>query len=289
MNKILVQAFDIIPIILTIFGNIVCLLTLLKTRSLHNPANVFLGALCISDLFVGFIVQPLFIININAQMQGDFRFAPFEYRAILIGAGCSFMIATMVSVDRYIAICHPFYYLRVSNCKTNFIIVGVTSAVLSAMCIIMVSLSIERYLFVILVIAAILVYLTVISTYCMIYRVVYKQRKVAVTIGEIQGSTRQQTCKMHKERSRTFAIALLLLVLLLCYAPSLVFLVFDFVHDFSYQLPATMIIFSLWTRFISLLSSCFNPMIYSLRCTDVRKAVFQLLKINREANEQSEV
>ena len=147
LSLILVQALDVLPIILTVVGNVVCLLTLLKTTSLHTPANVFIGALCLSDLFVGFVVQPLYISNKNAQMDYDFSLVPVEFCAYIIGTSCSFVIAMMISVDRYVAICHPFYYTRTANCKTNMVVAGAMTALVCTSCILMTALQDKRLFF----------------------------------------------------------------------------------------------------------------------------------------------
>ncbi len=290
LHYVLVQVLDVLPFLLTIIGNILCLVVLFKKRSLHTPSNVFLGAMCISDLFVGFIVQPFFIINCNIPFHGNYSFVSTELCAKLMGAGCSFLIAIMISVDRYTAICHPFYYVKVANCQTNLVIAGTASALYCAMCIIMLALNKGVYLSVCLLIVGMSGYLVVIVTYCLIYRVIYKQRRVAVTIGEIVGSTRHEVRRMHKERSRTFTIAFVLLALLICYAPSFFLLIyFNWVDRSKVDSTIDWRYVDVWASFILLLSSCFNPILYCLRCTEVRKAVFMVLRLNRIGREQNTV
>ncbi len=289
-HLILVQALDVLPFILTIIGNILCLLTLLKTRPLHTPANVFLGALCISDLFVGFIVQPLFLTNINARIHNGLANAELstaEFYVILIGAGCSFTIGILISIDRYIAICHPFYHVRVADCKKYVLIVAVVSAFICTVDIVLVLVK-TVYLYVCMLIEGVLCYFAVIFAYYMIYRVIRKQRRVAVTIGEIRGSTGQQIRKMHTERSRTYTILFVLLSLLICYLPTTVVIFVDLVFGVN-RFPEEREYFEVWGRFSILLSSCFNPIIYCLRCKDVRKAAVRALRLNRIDGDKSTV
>ena len=52
---------DILPALWTITGNAICIFTFAKTRSLHTPSNVLVGALCATDLYAGLVLQPLIL------------------------------------------------------------------------------------------------------------------------------------------------------------------------------------------------------------------------------------
>lgn len=252
----IILALDVLPILLTIIGNGVCLLALLKTRTLHNPAYVLLGAMCMSDLFVGLIAQPLFIASALTIIQGMANQALIaaEICVFIVGAGCSFAIAMIISVDRYIAICHPFYYLKAIDCKKSAFAVGLASALVCCMGM-PIALRAGRYLSLCLLILGVIFYAVIIFTNSRIYRVIKQQRKVMVTIGEIRGSTRQQVCKMHRDRSKTFAIAIMLLVLLIGFIPSLAVMILDVAYDLRSKFSIPMLRFIICARFISMLNS----------------------------------
>ncbi len=276
LHLILSQVLDVIPILLTIIGNTICLLTLVKTSTLHTPSNVFLGALCISDLFVGFVVHPLFIINANAMMNNDRRLERAEFCASVMGASCSSFIAMMISIDRCMAVCYPFAYIRMASCKANVTITALGSVMLCCICIIMPFLCL-RCVFLSLALLGMLAYSVIIITYVMIYRVVCKQRKVVVTLGEILGSNRQEIFKKRRERSRTFTIAIVLSLFLLFYTPAIVWLFYSYVIKLDLIVPTSMHISGVWVKYVAMLQSCVNPMVYCLRCADIKTAACRLL------------
>ena len=72
---------------------------MLKTPSLRSPSTIFLCSLAVSDLLVGFVVQPIYI---------GFRLNPgpeLEHLAyILASLGCSVSLCTMTAMDRFMAL-----------------------------------------------------------------------------------------------------------------------------------------------------------------------------------------
>ena len=99
--------------LLTIMGNVVVLTAMLTTPSLRSPSTIFLRSLAVSDLLVGFVVQPIYI---------GFRLDPgpeLEHLAyILASLGCSGSLCTMtaISVDRFMAL---HFHLRYPDMMTN--------------------------------------------------------------------------------------------------------------------------------------------------------------------------
>ena len=128
-NIIIFLALDFIMAVLTIAGNSIFMLTLIKTRELHTPSNMLLGALCLSDLLVGFIVHPMFItFYFKAQLQRthDEVTEKMIFTAQHICTGLSFLFGVIVSLDRYAAICHPYRYHALAKCKTHLWIAVLT-------------------------------------------------------------------------------------------------------------------------------------------------------------------
>ena len=85
----------------------------LTTPSLRSPSTIFLCSLAVSDLLVGFVVQPIYI---------GFRLNPgpeLEHLAyILVSLACSVSLCTMtaISVDRFMAL---HFHLRYPDMMTN--------------------------------------------------------------------------------------------------------------------------------------------------------------------------
>lgn len=87
-----------------------------SSRQLHTPTNLLLLSLAVSDLLVGLLLMPVEIIYIEAcWFLGDIVCSLYYVMDYII---TSASVATMVliSVDRYVAICYPFYYsTKVTN------------------------------------------------------------------------------------------------------------------------------------------------------------------------------
>ena len=99
--------------LISIFGNILVLAAILRTPSLRSPSTVFLCSLAVSDLTVGFVVQPLYIAF---KLTRDL----YVYQALSVtaasGTGVSLLIMTAISVDRFLAL---HYHMRYPNVMTT--------------------------------------------------------------------------------------------------------------------------------------------------------------------------
>ena len=94
--------------LLTCIGNFIVVFVIGKTRDLHSPSFILLGCLAVSDLLVGLICQPLFVAHKIAELKENL--AVFCTLKVLqsvsawITAGVSFLILAAVSIDRLLAI-----------------------------------------------------------------------------------------------------------------------------------------------------------------------------------------
>ena len=188
-NIIIFLALDFIIAIMTIAGNSIFMLTLIKTRELHTPSNMLLGALCLSDLLVGFIVHPMFItFYFKAELQHthDELQEKMIFTAQHICTGLSFLFGVIVSLDRYAAICHPYRYYALAKCKTHLwiaVLTGMTWALIPV---------IDRFINEPLFLAVstsggVLIGISLILfSYCRIYSVIRTQKRQVHTLGRIE-------------------------------------------------------------------------------------------------------
>eukprot|EP00112_Aurelia_sp_Birch-Aquarium-sp1_P005612 Seg1640.7 transcript_id=Seg1640.7/GoldUCD/mRNA.D3Y31 product="Trace amine-associated receptor 1" protein_id=Seg1640.7/GoldUCD/D3Y31 len=191
-NVIIFLAVDFLIATLTIAGNSIFILALIKARELHTPSNMLLGALCLSDLLVGFIVHPMFFtlyLKALLQREHDQTIEKIIFTAQHICTGMSFLFGVIVSLDRYAAICHPYRYHIFANCKTHFwiaILTGMTWAFIPI---------IDRFINEPLFLAVstssgILIGIPLILfSYYKIYIVIRKQKRQVHTLGTIETST----------------------------------------------------------------------------------------------------
>ena len=100
--------------LLSIIGNALVLVAILRTPSLRSPSVIFLCNLAVSDLLVGLVVQPVYIVE---QMV---KTVPKLQEAIggmgFAGCGVSLWTMTAITVDRFLAL---HYHLQYPNLMTT--------------------------------------------------------------------------------------------------------------------------------------------------------------------------
>ena len=70
VNEKVFLALFLVVTFMIIVGNGVFSIVLLRKKSLHTPSNILLGALSFSDLLVGSVVQPLWIVEFSYRIDG---------------------------------------------------------------------------------------------------------------------------------------------------------------------------------------------------------------------------
>ncbi|XP_026224688.1 trace amine-associated receptor 1-like [Anabas testudineus] len=97
--------------LLTVFLNLLVIISISYFRQLHNPTNLILLSLAVSDFLVGLLVMPLEILLTEpCWLLGDlvcvlYHMVPF------ITVTASVLNMVLISVDRYVAICDPLSHL----------------------------------------------------------------------------------------------------------------------------------------------------------------------------------
>lgn len=128
VTNIAVAVINVPIAIITTVCNALVLLTVIKTKRLHRPAQLLLCSLSLNDFFVGFLVLPLFVAlrimensGVNCSQYynvGDAFFA--SARFFIVG---SFLQLCVMSWDRSKAVSTPLRYrTTVTNRKILAII-----------------------------------------------------------------------------------------------------------------------------------------------------------------------
>ena len=99
--------------LLSIIGNALVLVTILRTPSLRSPSVIFLCNLAVSDLLVGLVVQPVYVAAIARTVRALLQAANTMGFA---GFGVSLTTMTAITVDRFLAL---HYHLQYPNLMTT--------------------------------------------------------------------------------------------------------------------------------------------------------------------------
>ena len=265
-----------IPLLLaTIIGNSLVLSTVWRTPCLHSPSSLFLCSLAASDLTVGFIIQPIFILiellNVSGHQPDyfcDLANSFFILAFTLCGASLGTII--IISIDRFLAL---HYHMRYSHIVTvlrvRYVILlsWMTSGMLSTLLLWNVNL------FLIILVSVVSVCLSVATAvHLKIYRVVLRHRR-QILAQEIavydQGSNNFNMMHFKKSLANTFVVYYFLL---LCYSPFFIALLMQVFAKVDqpvvWKLANTTIYFN----------SAVNPVLYCWRLQRMRAHVLQTLR-----------
>ena len=275
--KILIGV-DIVPTLFTIAANGILLLTLIRTKSLQTPANALLGALCFSDLLVGVVSQSIFLhvaVKVHSLKELDSRLRIAFLLSNIIFNGMSFIMVLYITLDRYIAICHPFLYKQSFTCKRYIILVALTWVYK----VIPPFLGTTFYL----------VYYAVITTasfviificYKKIYAAIRKQEQAVIRLGKIGDEEKDILHRNRQERSKAYTILILLVVFTVTYVPTLAVSLTAFLEHRNANIckmsPDMFVVFMGAIFFLNL-SSVINPLVYCIRLKPIKVAASSLV------------
>ena len=254
--------------LIAITGNALVLAAVLRTASLRSQSTVFLCGLAVSDLLVGLVVQPLYIVR-QLKHSRSLQHAYTILSALVCGVSL-FTMAT-ISFDRSLAL---HYHLRYANLMTTkrAIYVSVTLWFMCALLSCTYFLSKEVYL---LVIAGSIGICLSISTfaYVRIYRIVrHHQLQIQVQQQAVESLNTEHNLNLARSKKSAVNTFIYYMCMILCYSPefisSLVFVLFNNNLETVWTLTDTVIF----------LNSSINPFLYCWRLSGLRVAVVKTIR-----------
>ena len=254
--------------LISIIGNALVLAAILRTPSLRSPSITLLCSMAISDLLVGFVVQPLYIASELTENN-----LQYQVLAVISFSACGVSLSTMtaISVDRFLAL---HYHMRYPNLMT-ILRAMYTAATLWLINFLLTLLSfwnMKAYYFAAAVGIAICL---IISTVCYIriYGIVrHHQLQIHVQQQAVENFNTENTQSMLRSTKNAKNAFIYYIVMILCYTPLFISVI---MLGISHNQLA-----NAWnlTDTLAFMNSSINPFLYCWRLRELRTAVFKTVK-----------
>ncbi|XP_030285050.1 trace amine-associated receptor 13c-like [Sparus aurata] len=95
--------------LLTTALNLLVIISISHFKQLHSPTNLLILSLAFSDFFMGLYMFLSIMLVDGCWFLGDLMCTLYDYLGYVI-ASASVGTMVLISVDRYVAICHPMHY-----------------------------------------------------------------------------------------------------------------------------------------------------------------------------------
>ena len=252
-----------------------------KTSSASLPKNlrVLLLNLAFSDLSVGLVVQPIYIIRLTQfpfeSQQGDLS----QKMKTAVATGTVFVYASILgvlilSVDRFLAVYLHLRYQEIVTPKrvvSILILSWVISTIASLFWIVQ---EYHDFLWIFLNVFLTTCLITIALLQCKIYAIVRRHR-FQIRAQQVQGSlqTEDETrATFERQKSSVRGAFYIYLLLLVCYLPNLFISFF-----YEMQWKNFQILFD-YTLTLVFVNSCLNPLIYCWKLRHIRRTIRMILR-----------
>ena len=254
--------------LLSITGNLLVIFSVSRTPSSRSPSTTLLCGLAASDVIVGLIAQPLFIIQ--ELIPNDTLFHVVFFFSFN-GCGVSLLTMTLISLDRYAALQYHMRYATMVTSKR------VVCTLATMWFVIYVAFGIyfwKRvvYFFVAGCFNISCLFLSTFS-YVSIYQIVKRhQRQIQAQNQAIQGPNIGSNLNITRLKRSTINTFIFYMFLILCYSPIFPFLIVDIDVVLLKQEWLGSLMYATTGAFMN---SAINPILYCCVLKDLRRAVLR--------------
>lgn len=269
--------FNILLAMAATVENLLILIAIWRTSTLHTPSYVLLFCLVLSDLGVGLVAQPLVVIYSVAKIRGIISMAcAFGVAVALLGTylcSVSLFSITAVSIDRYLAL---YLHLRYKQLVTNKRVITLLVCTWLVLALVIVTwLWYPSLSFIIGVALGLCCIAITTFCFCRVY-IVLRHHHLQIRSQQpnsLKEVTNEEPLTSKKYRQSVMGMFMVYILLLLCYIP---YLCISSVILVQGTTTTNRPIFEL-LRTILYANSALNPFIYCWRLRDIRAALIQHL------------
>lgn len=260
------------PLMLTsTAGNILVLTAIKKTPSIRSSSITMLCSLAVSDLLVGFIVQPFFLASLLTRVFLIERISKITAFCL---CGVSLCTMTAISIDRFLALQYPMRYQATITAhqralNTLIVIIWLHNFVFSGFYVW------NWPLYFIMIATGVCLFILV-SAFCYIriYRIV-RRHQIQIQVQQQaaqQNTTEGDNSNMVRMKRSALNTFIFYIAMVLCYFPIIISLCVASIT--SKDLP------EVWhlADTVVFLNSSVNPLLYCWRLGEIRKEVLKIFR-----------
>ena len=272
------MVFNVILCSTAVTLNSVTIYAVRKTPSVPLPLKVLLLSLAVSDLGVGILCHPLYIVRLVLDLDLGVKASPTFYWVygfvMHVFASASFLGVLSLNVDRFLALRVHLKYQQLVTQKRVMTVV-ISSWLLSGASFVLIWAKIPfhiKYLVIVIIVGTCFVVSGVLN--CYIYAVVRRHADQIQSI-QVHGNAQEKApdvANSKRMRKSVFTTIYVYLLFLLCYLPNISALWFI---GSSPSLIAKVV--KRYTVTLLLLNSSLNPLIYCWKMRDIRQTILNLM------------
>ena len=273
------MVFNVILCCTAVTLNSVTIYALRKTPSVPMPLKVLLLNLAVSDLGVGIVCHPLYIVRLVLDLElGVTAFSTFYwvYRFVTsVFTYASFFGVLSLSVDRFLALRVHLRYQQLVT-QTRVMTVVISSWIFSGAIFVLTWLKIPfhiAYQVFVIIVGTCFVVSGILN--CYIYALVRRHANQIQSI-QTQGNAQENApdvANSGRMKKSAFTTIYVYLLFMLCYLPNISVLWFI---GSSPSLVAKVV--KSYTLTLLLMNSSLNPLIYCWKMTDIRQTILNLMQ-----------
>lgn len=280
INKVFIAVIAVLSPI-TICTNALVLISIWKTVSLHSPSNILLANLALSDLGIGLLVQPSFIVSKSFQLTNNSNVVctagSIAESLFFVLAGVSFFTLTCIAVNQFLVLHFHLRYnslFNINQTKMTLAFVWILNIGLGVLRL-KAGNSLKVFCGVAIVVLATCLLITSFC-YVKILRIIARHRKQINLALKITYQV-ESGLSFPKYKRSVNTMLLIWLLYLLCNTPLLCLLFYAGASE-SASNKKNIPIVGTFIVTMTMAESCLNPVAYCLRIAELRCVVIKTAK-----------
>ena len=277
INHIFAIVFNGILIVPTVLLNSLAIITICKSPQLKTkPCYFIIFVQSITDLAVGVLAIPVLILLLSSEIGGisNCIASALALKSTTIPMGLSTIALSAMTLERYIAILHPYSYKTWVTRK--LLLIYIVSLTLLQFAVMIVSLKIQKVIEIYSTMFLILIFFFIAYAYTRIYAVVRRldrsQRKLNVAEGEQNITKTKLILQQIKLAKSCFIVVICFCVL--CFLPTVIAIpALNSLDQSEFRAILT------WVITLGMLNSSANSVIFFWTKVMLRKEALKVLNI----------